>query len=340
MHEHKYEYAFIIRTPYHYINAQEALSKYNIEKSNSILVVWSNIFEKKFSHLIEKKEWGNVYYLPVIYYEKESSIIGKIKNRARDLWYLARSKSLSWKTGKIKVCFAVLPNSKWITHIINSLGSKRVVIIDEGIAQFDIIKEYLSKSTKRGKNKNYGFDRSIAVPYEIFTSLPINEEVKKVRKKRVKKHSFGSLKSKYNVSKFKQNCGLLIGAPHKGDRKKYYEEFVHKSVEKIKSKVKKVCYKPHRNEEKKETVKTVKKYDLQLINKNLPIEIYLLKNKLVPKYISGFTSTAIHSLYKIYGKRIKKVMVFIKKSENNDVDKKHKYYKNLDKKVISLRCVN
>lgn len=334
MKKSQYEYAFIVRTPYHYINALEATNKYNIKKKNSVLILWSNIFEERFDHLIEKGDWGDVFYLPVIYYDDESKIVNKIKNRALDFLYLVKVYYLSLRVEKVETSFAVLPNSKWVRHVINSLDSEKVIILDEGVAQFDIIKKYASESEKDSGSKRYGFDRSKNAQYEIFTSYPLSNVIKGVKEEKVTEHCFEFLRSKYNTSDFERECGLIIGSPHKGEKNSYYGEFLKKSISRIEPKVKNVFYKPHRNERKKYISSMSKIEDIEVIDNNLPIEIALLRKKVVPKYISSFYSTAIHSIYSIYGSKVKRVLIFKIKRSGEKEDAMYKYYENMDKKVV------
>jgi hypothetical protein len=333
----KYNYVFIIRTPYHYINALEAVNKYEIETKKSILVIWRNHIKERFDHIVCKKKWGELIYLPVVHHEKNIPYISRAKNLYEDASYLIKTNYILSNIRSIDICFSIPPTEKYLQHIINKVKSKKLIVIDEGVGTFRLIERYLEKRRKEFSNKFFRYDRRRNESYEFFTSYPLNEYIEEVNKKDIIKHSFEFLKSKYDIKKGKKKNGLILGTEHNKNNKDIYDDFVSKSIGIAKRYVDKVWYKPHRMETKKQVKNITKGRCLELIENDLPIEMALLENSIVPHFVIGFASTAIHSIKKIYKKNVKEAVVFTGKN----IDKKdrlfHDYYKSLPDVKIDMR---
>lgn len=311
----KYTSAFIIRTPYHYINALEAAERYGVEKERSVLIVWSNHFRERFSHMVEDRKWGNIEYINVVHHREGKKLRNTIVNIAKDAKYLIKANLLIRKIGKVKKCFSIIPTEKYVQHVINKLKSEKTIIIDEGVGVFELTSDYFKKEEIRERGKIYKYDRRRSKNYEFFTSYPIEEYVREVRKKEVKKHSFDILKSNFDLRKGNEEGGLILGTERNKKTKKVYPRFLRKSMRFMKGKTERVWYKPHRMETDKQINEVRKKYEVEIIKNDLPVEIALLREKIVPSFVSGFSSTAIHSIRKIFDRRVKKIKVFGIKSD-------------------------
>lgn len=305
-----YNAVFIVRTPYHYINALEAAYSYGIDRNKSALIIWSKHPGKKFDNFVDKEQWKAVEHLPVLLRNNKDSLIGWGKERIKDIEYIFRSIRTASRLGKIELCFSILPDDTQIQHIINKLGSKKVVILDEGVATFGFAKNYLDRREKEVDSTIFGFDRRRNQDFEFFTSFPLSKYVKKLKEEKVRRHSFEYTKSKIDFKNIGHIKGLILGTQRLGKIKCKYDKFMSLSLKFINCRPDKIWYKPHRWETDDEINKTKRKYNLKVIDNRLPVEVILSTSNVAPNKVSGFASTAIHSINKIFERRIEKSVVF------------------------------
>lgn len=336
MFKEKYKSAFIIRTPYHYINALEAARSYNVDLKRSILIVWSNHFKKRFESILEKEKWGSIKYLPVIHHSNKKTWFGRIENVTKDLKYLLKSSVKLSKIKGVERCFSIVPLEKYVQHITNKLKTKKLIIIDEGVGVFSLTKKYLKKRESSTKVKTYGYDRRRSEPYEFFTSYPLRKHIDEIDKERIKKHSFELSKSKNNVGNKPPKGGIILGSERNEKTKNIYEEFIRESINFMKSSVKNIWYKPHRMETKRQTKKIIKNINVRLIDNECPIEIALAKKRINPKRLTGFASTAIHSILKIYDNDEVRVKVFGRDNSKDRNSISYKYYESMSDQKIDV----
>jgi len=313
----KYKSAFIVRTPYHYINAIEAVQRYGLDRKKSALIVWTNHFSKKFDTLVDEEKWGVVKRVPVILRENKNSLISRSKEKAKDVGFLVQANVTALQIGQVETCFSVLPNHTHVQHIINKLGAKNIVILDEGVATFEFAKDFIKKKEKNSSSKLFGYDRRRNQDFEFFTSYPLEKYVGNLKNEKIRRHSFEYAKSKFEKGNEIHNQGLILGTQRNDDINSIYDEFLSESV-RFMNDVESVWYKPHRWESGREIRRVEKKYNLKTMKNGTPVEIALIKKGIVPEKVSGFASTAIHSINKIFEGRVEKSMVFGLKSDKGD----------------------
>jgi len=337
MHRKKYEYAFIVRTPYHYINALEAIKKYSLDRNKSALVVWTNHFDKKFDTIVDKERWKVVKKVPVILRGSKNSLISRSKEKAKDVGFLVKANVTTWQLGQVETCFSVLPNHTHVQHIINKLGAKNIVILDEGVATFEFAKDFVDKKKVNSSDSLFGYDRRRNQDFVFFTSYPLDKYVDGIEDDKINRHSFEYAKSRFEERKDRRNQGLILGTQRNEDINSIYDEFLSASVG-FMNDVESVWYKPHRWESDREIKKVKKKYNLKTMKNNTPVEIALAEKGMVPKKISGFASTAIHSINKIFEDRVEKSMVFGLKSDKGDKTS-YEYYESSFEDKVDIRYI-
>lgn len=336
MRKGKYESAFIIRTPYHYINALEAAERYEVDEEKSILFIWSNHFKERFEHILTDRKWGRIEYLPVVHHDKDAGWAKKIKNVWEDIDYLIQANLILWRVGKVNKCFSIIPLEKYVQHIINKIEAEKLIIIDEGVGSFYLTDKYLSRRKQKTERKIYKYDRRRNKNYEFFTSYPLTKHIKSIEKEEVKKHSFDLLKSKIDFDGEKCEGGIILGTERNERTDKIYHEFISESIKFMEKRVKKIWYKPHRMESKISVKKMLEKTGVGLIKNDLPIEIALLEKGITPRLLSGFSSTAIHSIRKIYGEKVEKVKVFGLKGDCGENNMAYEYYESLPSDQVDV----
>lgn len=336
MFEEKYESMFIVRTPYHYINALEAANKYKVDLEKSILIVWSNHFKKRFKHMLRGENWGRIEYLPVVHYDKKESWFRGVKNAFKDVKYLLKSGVVVSRVGRVEKCFSIIPVEKYLQHIINKVEAKKLVIIDEGIGVFSLTKKYLEKRKGKTEVKSLRYDRRRKNAYEFFTSYPIEKYVEGVSKKRIKRNEFRMLKSKSKTESNTSKCGLILGTERNERTKNIYTKFLNESINFMKNKANKIWYKPHRMETDNQIEKVKDVRGVKIMDNEYPIEIALTREKTVPKYVAGFASTAIHSILKVYEKEVEKVVVFGRKGDIKEEKTSYEYYESMDDEKVNV----
>lgn len=332
----KYESVFIIRTPYQYLNALEAIDRYGVEVEYAVLIIWSNHFKKRFRHIIENEKWGKVKYMPVVHHGKNVSWSEKIKIISEDLKYLIRTSLISIELGSVKNCFTIAPVEKYLQHIINKLSCDELVIIDEGVGVFDMTRRYFRKRKKDLKRGFIGYDRRRERNCEFFTSYPLEEHVEGLEGCEIKRHSFGALKSRNKIEKCKYEGGIILGTERNEKTKSIYRKFIYKSIKFMKECTNKIWYKPHRMETNYQIKEIISNNNVSLIGNNLPVEIALPKRKIIPKIVSGFASTAIHSILKIYESKVSKIRVFGSKKGSHKGRMAYNYYESLPNDEVEV----
>lgn len=333
----KYESAFIVRTPYHYINALEAVQRYGLDIKESALIVWTNHFSKKFDTLVDEEKWGIVKRVPVILRGSENSLISRSKEKAKDAGFLVKANVAAWQIGQVEMCFSVLPNHTHVQHIINKLGAKNIVILDEGVATFRFAKDFLKKKEKNLSSKLFWYDRRRNQDFEFFTSYPLERYVDGIEGNKIKRHSFEYAKSRFEEVNDRRKQGLILGTQRNDDINNIYDEFLSASVE-FMNDVELVWYKPHRWESAREIKRVEKKYNINTMKNSSPIEIALVEKGIVPKKLSGFASTAIHSINKIFEGRVEKSVVFGLKSDKG-AKTSYEYYESSFEDKVDIRYI-
>lgn len=247
------------------------------------------------------------------------------KNQLINTFYIRRStketdKQIDYiitKYSFLKLNFIFLPPLifknifSWSNFILfNFYKSILIGNYDAGISRFFLNKTLSDDGTKTISILNRGINK------KCWTFFNIDNK---------KKHSFDFTKYYFNVDKLNQDdiiyfIGQKLVETNLIDNKKYLQ-----LLKKVKSNYKdsKLYYFVHRGESK-ENLTEIKKMGFIVRSLDYPVEFHPIEEKLKPKYVIGFLSTALIILNEIYNLDFSYFIIdeLLKKSntENNYVE--------------------
>ncbi|HUH42318.1 MAG TPA: hypothetical protein VLZ29_04310 [Sulfurimonas sp.] len=296
---------FILRSPLQIINAMEAIEHFQLE--NNILVLIYNRMKsntEQMNLVLDTQKFTNIIHihekLKTKYFEYVK-LIRKLKKENYNYLFVGEL-GISYKT--------IIANTK----------KEKVFLLDDGTATIN----YYNKFIQYNKYNKYNF-REIRF---LFSGLNI-----KVRDKinlftyfdLVPLHGIDVVKNNLSylnsniLNNFKKDETILyfIGQPIEGTIAfDIYQNSINYLIKKFN---KKIIYVPHRSENKEQQDKLLLSIDaemFEIINPNMPLELYFLKNNIYPLHIVSFFSTALVTLTILF-KECKSNSIRIKETVEN-----------------------
>lgn len=341
---------FLIESPFQLINAIEALNCYEDTYENSMFLCL-NIYGEKNRNQINKvvEEFGITNYVILVDLD--------VKNKYNELKLINRIsltiKKLVDKNGTIKSIFIGDLRSYYFTLILNNLRTKaKIIALDDGNANIQIIKKINEKRTPEiGNNSNrikkslytiMGYSSKPIEPDEFFTYYydlfpdPIN--VKLV------KNSFNILSSRLSrktVGNFCYFLGNKISEVGIVSEAKYLERLkLAFTYIQLSSKISKIYYIPHRGEDHTKISKLKNLVNVEILNAEMPFELFLVFAEELPLSINSFFSSALDSAKRLLASEIEINAFYVpsseisKSSEIEKINMNYESYKNSDISVI------
>lgn len=312
----------IARSPLQLINILEAIETLSLE--NNILVILDRKNQSNKDQLQEVLEkidynWEEIYHV-----EKKgnSNLLDYIK-------LIKKIKKLNYKyifTGDIDSISNV---------IISNIKHEKVFLVDDGtstlIRHEELLKDKKISFSSRLKQLRFNlFGLKAHKTYDInFFSF---FDLKQKKNETIILNEFKNLKKRFKLSDNHQDTVYLLGQPIYN--KEVSEDDFLTHLEKILKfySDKKVVYLKHRYETPTEKIKKMlDKYNVDIVKNEYPIELEFLIKGEYPKNITGFFSTAIYTLSRMFSEADSKAFyidknLFFKSERGNVVDNYYDFF--------------
>lgn len=291
---------------------------------NAISIISSPFQLFSFSELIKQKDI-NSYILVVLVYNDHELI--QIKNLASLLdvkvhktiigqkvfqYFLLRK--LLRKFNNIDI--VIIGNFFSDPHLVfvNEIKNTKIIVLDDGLNSKFILNSLNKKPQPFFKLlfiKLFKFNLDYPKRFSIFTMFDLNSDNHNVI---IEKNHL------YNINKNIKNFNLMdttffIGQPFV-ELKILDESFYFSLLDKLNKQFSNLVYIPSRKENDRNLNRMKKKYNINILRTNMNIEHYLLDNKIIPKSVIGFTSTALVTLNKLFNQE--KVYIDIRSVRINE----------------------
>ncbi|HIP55890.1 MAG TPA: hypothetical protein EYG97_02600 [Arcobacter sp.] len=304
---------FILRSPLQIINAIEAIEHFDL--INNILILIYNKLDsnaKQMEELIDTYSWDKVVKL-------------EQKSRSKLFDYVRLVKELK-KESYHYLFFGNLGTIQKV--IIANVNKEKVFLLDDGTSTITYYHEFI-KPNKINKF-NFREFRFLFFGLKFIVEDNINFftyfDLKSIDTIEIHHNSLSKLKSK-STSTLQSEHTYFIGQPlddidilNETQYKNMLEEIANKE---------KIFYIHHRAESKslKETIKSIKNINFEIVTTDMPLELYFLKNNIIPFKIISCYSTALTTMELMF----KNIKIDIIKIPKNIVNNKIYYDKNLVK---------
>ncbi len=280
---------FIIRSPLQLINSLEAIEYFNLQ--NNILVLIYNNTEntnKQMDTLISMYEW------------KEIIKINEKQKRSKYFEYIKFVKKLKLKSYNY-LFFSNLGSIHKL--LLANLKRQRTIYLDDGvetITRYNNI--FIPNKLNKVKFRQLRFlPAGLKIKIEDSIDLFTYFDLEPFRSSKVIKNSLKNFQNKYLKDSSMDNNLYFLGQPlvktNLLSEINYFEYLDY--VISLNSN-KKIIYIPHRTEIISDRLKLYVSDKFEIIDINMPIELYFLQNNLYPGHIISFMTTAFFTLQKLY----------------------------------------
>jgi len=275
--------ACIVSSPFQLICIKEYLFKYPTKNPIIIVLIYNEIEKKQLINLSKELDLKFNFLIQ-----------GK-----KILQYLILFK-LKIKLGNIDKF--IIGNYFSDPHIFlyNILKPKKCCLVDDGLNSFRVMDSILE-----GQKNNLSFFKNLFKKQfqypEKLKFFTIFDFKKNKIKFNIDHNDFKYLSGK--IVKFKRSDSTyIIGQPFVELDILLFKDYIL-GLEKITNNNVKTIYIPSRKESDKNLAKIKNHLKITILNTDLNIENYLIKNKIIPKKIVGFTSSALVSLNRIFNSK-------------------------------------
>lgn len=273
------EMLIIVESPFQLLCAYEFIKQYSINYKLYIRLNHCENNNAQLKHIVERFSIKGVHYF---YFPKRHMIL-LLTHCIRFLFCLRYFKGV------------VIGNyqSVLLSTIVRFVSRKKVWLLDDGTATFTIQKQ---------------IEQEKKTPFNLYTILPINA----LPGQKIEFHSLRHVKELMNNKNFKtiKSSNIFIGGNLVDVNVLKLSQYLD-----IIQRAESMCqggllYIAHRGSSKKvlESIKAIDNVDVVL--PSLPIECYLLEEKLVPVDIFSVFSTAVYSLAAIYSEIRPEIIAF------------------------------
>lgn len=292
---------FLVDSPLQYLNAQEAKHQFQLDNSNSVLIVFEGVSKKNFRQiksLVDIDDWNKVHFLRY--------------NQHRVFRYLLVPylNLLRRKYEPIEKVFIGEYRSDLMRHFSNASLTKEIYLLDDGNVSTIIHKSIedrigVRKKTKKLRsflNRMVGLKDNDIFDINYFT---IYSNERKESGRNIVTNNYEYIKSKvvnYTVKDKIYFIGNNLPELDIISYDTYLDKF--KDIREI-YKNKKIVYIPHRRESE-EKLNSLSQIDgIEIRDYGEPIEFALIKDKTIPIELASFFSSALDNCYHIFGDRLK-----------------------------------
>jgi len=283
------ENLFIVKSPLQIINAIEAIEYFKLE--NNILLILHDDNKKNslsMSNIAQMREWD------IILHKKK---VKKVKF-LRDIFFIkkiTRKKYHYVFTSHITTFHRLL---------LSNVSANRIIYLDDGIETIvrykdSILKNNLNKfNVKYLKYLFFGLKFNICYPIHFFTYFDLQD----FRNSKIIRNDLKHFQKKYFQNMQEDEVTYILGQPLVKVGFLTQDDYFL-AIDRIREKKGgKIVYIPHRNEIISERLKSYEGENFELRDINMPVELYFLEQKIYPKEIVSFITTAFFTLHKLYSK--------------------------------------
>ncbi len=287
---------FLVKSPLQLLNANEAKSYF--ETTNNWLIISyerSGSGAKQMEKIVAKQVWDHVVII------KSFTIFQTF----RHFWMIRMFKKSKWHIEGIY--FGDMRMTNFLLYPMN-LSHENLFLLDDGAATIDMYSNYLLKGEfpKVGQFdlwirtmilRFYGLSYINRISINIFTMFELSnsDQLEIVQNELVELRKYQkSFETKHPVA-------IIIGA--KFVEMKFYrlEQYIQ-MIESIVSKapLESYLYFPHRGEKQSTLDAVASLPNIQIVQVDLPVELELIGSDMRVVSVSGFVSTALLTLSKLY----------------------------------------
>lgn len=322
---------FLLSTPLQLINVIEAKKHFRISNDSSVAIFFAYSANlTTISKILDKTEWREIYFI-----EDDVESQKKHEDSLKAGNFLAAIKKVKENHVKIKKLinqFQVV-NNLFVgyylglenIHFVNSVKYERLILLDDGIATLEINRrrkndisflnawtmEFLAKVLF----KKFILGYRIWHPRSVIFFTVYN--IVTAPKDYLEKHNYSEIRRL--VGKKEKNEEIyLLGQPLSEIKPEILtEETYFNYIAQINERFKpnEVIYIPHRDEDRSKLDRLRKSFNLTIKVLDIPIELFLLQQPKLPKYLIGFITSAIPNCKEIFGESLQLYAIHINSSE-------------------------
>lgn len=281
---------FIIGTPLQLINAIEAVKYFELENNILILIHRSRESNKtQMQNILNSYQWKEIIEIP---YSKNSSFLQYIKL----VKYLKAHTYKYIFTAKLEIVPKI---------VIANTTKEKVFLLDDGTLTIDIYE----KQIKLNKINKYDLKELRFLPFGLkikirdIINLFTYFDLKPIGNMEIFKNELIFLRTTHLENANKDDDVIyFLGQP--AQRYVDDEDYINSIFNLIKLHNKKIFYIPHRGESAKikDIFLSANNPMLEVLNTNMPIELYFLENKIYPLHFIAYYTTALITLNFMYPK--------------------------------------
>lgn len=285
---------FIAQSPFQLFNAIEAREHYT-KTDNDILIISftkNKQSNNQIKEVLNLYKWPKIIKQPMYFYTQE-----RLLRMIYLTFYLRRKKEISnLFIGDFKA------DDLWL--IANNINFNKVCLLDDGGQTLNLpwmFKNIKELNKRRHKRKDtivrfFGLKGCDRKRIDIFTMYQLHTipNICNITRNNFKYTKSKIVNAKENIDDIYFVGSSLINA--RVIKPDEYYSYLKKII--LYYKNKNLLYLPHRNEDIHLLLKNIP--NIEILETNVPIELYFLLNKINPRHIASFYSTALESLKIIY----------------------------------------
>lgn len=311
---------FLISTPLQLINAIEAKHHFNLENSDSIIII--NAYAANLTsiqNLLNNEDWASIVYVESSA-EQQREHESNLKNYK--LYPVIKKLVASKKkldeiissVGKIRYLFVGYYLGLENLHFINSTYHEQIVLLDDGIATIEINRrrkhrqslynawslEFFVKALVKRLLFGYKLYHPDRVTYFSLYKIDVPQSDKLICNDYVFIRQQIGLKSQSEIA-------YLLGQPLSEINPKIIKEEKYLYyVERILARLKplKVIYIPHRDEDKSKISRMINKLGIEVLEIQVPFEWFLIHSVERPSKVAGLVTSALPNCKSLFGGEI------------------------------------
>ncbi len=323
---------FLIESPLQLFNAIEAKNFFKLKKCKLIVVYSQNVYNNlQIDQLLNfYLEWDSVHKITPA--SRKRFKVLTVKKIINELSLIAKE--------KFHYVFIGDYRPEFMLHFCNISKYNKLVILDDGTATIDIMKDYLCL---KKKNKIKPLLKSILLGFNLkdkkdlfFFSIYKNS----LLENQIIKNNYTYFKSVIDGFKFNKNSVIFLGSKivelNVISQEKY---LMYLSNLKNKFGEKKITYIPHRHESDTKLKVINQTLNINIVRSDSIIEFYLVNNKELPYAVTGFFCSALLNLKILFNGKLRITSFYIQNKDFDDQFAKrfedmYQYYRNNNIEVV------
>jgi len=284
---------FIVKTPLQIINSIEAIDHFKLQNDfNTIIVIQSKETsdnDKQMQKIISLYKWDDTIYVTgKLSYFTYISLIKQLQKQEYNYMFFARFGSIQ-------------------RLIIANTTKKDLYYFDDGTETITMYNDFLlpnkvnkfnSRQLARVRFMLAGLKINITDTINLFTYF----DLEPFQNTKVVNNNLSYFREKYLKVNTTDDTIYLLGQPLI-EKKLLPEDIYINSIKNIiNSTSQNIIYIPHKGEDKNSKVLSLESTKFRILPINIPIELYFLENKIEPKHLISFFTTAFFTLKLFYPK--------------------------------------